>query len=147
MEIGEMQLLRRSTRFLATALALVAVVGCGSDDPISPVPTGTYTATTFQVTPDGQAAINVLSQGGTLTVTLSGDNSVAGQLHLPASLLGTELTANLTGTVAVSGNTVVFHQTTDTFVRDLTWTVGTNTLSVTNQRAGAATFTITLTRQ
>jgi hypothetical protein len=146
-----MHLLRRSSpRLLAPALALVAVFGCGgSDDPVSvsPVPTGTYTATTFQVTPDGQSAINVLSQGGTLTVTLSGTNSVSGQLRLPASIAGTELVANWTGTAVVTGNTVVFPQGVDTFVRDLTWTVGTNTISVTNQRAGAATFTITLTRQ
>ena len=40
-----------------------------------------------------------------------------------------------------------FAQAADTFVRDLTWSVGTNTLSATNQRAGAGVFTITLTRQ
>ena len=144
-----MQLLRRSnTHSLISILALVAIVGCGGDDAVSPsVPTGTFAATTFQVTPDGQAPINVLSQGGTLTVTLSGNNSVTGQLHLPASVIGTELTANLTGTVVVSGNTISFQQAVDTFVRDLDWIVGTNTLTVTNQRAGSAIFTITLTRQ
>ena len=145
-----MQVLRRSrARFLAPVLALVAIIGCGGDGPTSPGNlAGSYAATTLQVTPDGQAPINVLSNGGSLTLTLNNDNSVTGTLNLPASVTGQQaLTASMSGTVVVGNNTVAFQQTADTFVRDLTWSVGTNALSVTNQRAGAAVFTITLTRQ
>ena len=146
-----MQPLRRSrTHVLTSALALVAIVGCGGDDPLAPqlVPTGTYVATTFQATPDGLGAINVLTAGGSLTVTVGANNTVTGTLHLPASLAGQDFTASMAGTVVARTGGVAFQQpSVDSFVRDLTWTVGTNTLSVTNQRAGAATFTVTLTRQ
>jgi len=131
-------------------LALVAIVGCGGDDPLAPqlVATGTYVATTFQATPDGLGAINVLTAGGSLTVTVGANNTVTGTLHLPASLAGQDFTASMAGTVVARTGGVAFQQpSVDSFVRDLTWTVGTNTLSVTNQRAGAATFTVTLTRQ
>jgi hypothetical protein len=132
-------------------LALVAVVGCGSDDPdpVSPplVPAGTYVATTFQATPDGLGAINVLTAGGSLTVTVNANNSVNGTLTLPASVAGAPFTASMSGVVVAAGVGVSLQQSEDSFVRDLIWTVGTNTLSVTNQRAGAAVFTITLTRQ
>jgi hypothetical protein len=53
----------------------------------------------------------------------------------------------MNGTVVRNGSTIEFQQEADTFVRDLSWSVSTNTLSVVNQRAGAAVFTITLTRQ
>jgi hypothetical protein len=150
MEIVDMQMIRRSSaRFLAPVLALVAIVGCGGDDPTAPgALAGTYVATTFQVAPDGQAPSNVLLLGGSLALTLDRGNSVTGALHIPASATGQEaLMASMSGTVVVSGNTVKFAQAADTFVRDLTWSVGTNTLSATNQRAGAGVFTITLTRQ
>jgi hypothetical protein len=150
METADMPVPRRSTAcFLPAAVALVAIVGCGSGDSTSPETlAGSYTATTFLVTPDGQAPVNVLSQGGSLTLTLASDKSVTGTLHLPASATGAEpLTVTMNGTVTMSGSTVEFQQAADTFVRDLTWSVGTNALSVTNQRAGASVFTITLTRQ
>jgi hypothetical protein len=108
---------------------------------------GTYVATTFQATLDGLGAINVLTAGGSLTVTVSANNSLNGTLHLPASLAGEDFTASMTGTMVAAGVGVSLQQSADSFVRDLIWTVGTNTLSVTNQRAGTATFTITLTRQ
>jgi len=143
-----------NARFLTRVLALVAVVGCGGSDTSSPgknspgVLVGSYVATTFQVTPDGQGLIDVLAQGGSLTIVLGSDNSVAGTLQIPASATGGQaVTASLSGTVSVSGNTVVIQEAGDTFVRNLTWTVGTNTLSVTNQHAGIAVFTIVLTRQ
>jgi hypothetical protein len=46
-----------------------------------------------------------------------------------------------------SGNTVHFQQSIDTFVRDLTFTIVGTSLQATNQVAGGASFTITLTRQ
>ena len=38
-------------------------------------------------------------------------------------------------------------QPADTFVRDLTWTIGNGQLPVVNQQAGSATFSIRLSRQ
>jgi hypothetical protein len=124
------------------------LTGCGSDTPSQPSSiAGAYTATVFRVTPTGQPPIDVLAQGGSLSVTIASDNTASGTLSLPASVAGTPVTASMTGTVVQTGTTVRFEQTADTFVRDLTFMVVGNTLQATNQVAGVASFTITLTRQ
>jgi len=142
---------RSSTRRFASALALVAVVGCTGNvsDPVAPSPAaGTYVATQFLVTPDGAVApIDVLSAGGSLTVTVNADKSVSGTLHVPANVLGSEFTTSMAGTLVVGGGGVEFQQAANSFVRALTWTVGTNWFTVVNQHAGTASYTITLTRQ
>lgn len=133
---------------LALAFASLAVAaGCG--DPTGPdAVSGTYAATTFRVTPTGEPTIDVLAQGGTLTLAFTGSNSVSGTLSIPASVTGDQaLVASMDGTVVRTGNTIELQQSADTFVRDLTWTVGESTLQVVNQAAGSAAFTITLTRQ
>lgn len=133
------------------AVALVsggALAGaCGSDNPTEPViPTGSYAATTFRVTPAGQAQIDVLAAGGSLLLNLGATRTTTGTLTLPASVTGgAPLSASMAGTFTQSGNTIDFVQTADTFVRDLVWTVNGKTLSATNQTAGGATFTIVLT--
>ena len=137
-------------RALAIAsIALATLVACDDDDPMAPEElTGTYVATTFRVTPTGQAAIDVLAEGGSLSVTIASNNAATGTLFIPASATGgQDLTASMSGTVVRSGNTIELQQAADTFVRDLTWTVGATTLAVVNQTAGGASFTITLTRQ
>ena len=122
--------------------------GCGSDSPNQPSSiAGVYTATVFRVTPTGQPTIDVLAQGGSLSITIASDNTASGTLSLPASVAGTPFNASMTGTVVQTGTTVRFEQTADTFVRDLTFTVIGNTLQATNQVAGVGSFTITLTRQ
>ena len=90
--------------------------------------------------------IDVLAQGGSLSVTVSSDNAASGSLSLAASVAGAPFTASMTGTAVQTGITVRFEQTADTFVRDLTFTVVGNTLQATNQVAGSASFTITLSR-
>jgi hypothetical protein len=121
---------------------------CGSDSSTqASLIAGTYSATVFQVTPTGQAPIDVIAQGGTLSLTIAADNSTTGTINLPASVAGSAFTASLSGTAVQSGNTVHFEQSADTFVRDLTFTVVGTTLQVTNQVAGSASFTITLSRQ
>jgi hypothetical protein len=126
-----------------------ASMACGSDSPTqvsSPV-AGTYLATEFLVTPAGEPTIDVLAQGGTLSITIAADNRTSGSLTLPASIAGTDISLSMAGTAVVSGSTVTFQQPGDTFVRNLTFTVSGNTLSVTNQSTGTATFTVTLTKQ
>jgi hypothetical protein len=53
----------------------------------------------------------------------------------------------MTGTATRSGNTVMFQQAGDSFIRDMEWTLDAVGLHVSNQVAGIASFTITLTRQ
>jgi hypothetical protein len=143
---------RSTARQCAGALAFLALssawlAGCGSDAPNQPSSiAGTYTATVFQVTPTGQPTIDVLAQGGSLSVTIASDNAASGSLSLPPSVAGAPFTASMTGTAVQTGTTVHFEQTADTFIRDLTFTVVGNTLQATNQVAGSASFTITLSR-
>ena len=136
------------TQLIATAITLAFLSGgCGNNTDPSVSLTGTYVATAFSVTPTGQAVINVLAAGGSLTITIAANNTTTGNLSIPASINGgTALSASMEGTATVAGTHVEFQQNADTFVRDLTWTFGNNTLSVNNQTAGAAAHTITLTR-
>ncbi len=138
--------LRRIPIALAVASVLAA---CGSDTPTETnTLAGSYRATTFRVTPLGQSAIDVLAQGGALTITVAADNATSGSLNVPAIATGgTALTASMAGTAVRTGNTVQFQQTADTFVRDVNWTVSGNALTVVDQAAGSARFTITLARQ
>ncbi|HEV7992389.1 MAG TPA: hypothetical protein VGP25_11235 [Gemmatimonadaceae bacterium] len=143
---------RRSIAALAALVVLGATTACGgSGDSTAAAPppsiVGSYVATTFQVTPIGQPAIDVLARGGTLALVIAADNSTTGSLSLPPSILGSPFSATLTGTAVQTGNTVKFEQSADTFVRDLTFTVSGSTLQATNQPAGVGTFTIVLTRQ
>jgi hypothetical protein len=134
--------------FALLTLSSAWLSACGSDTPDQPSSiAGAYAATVFRVTPTGQPTIDVLGQGGSLSVTIASNNTASGSLSLPASVAGTAFTASMTGTVVQTGATVRFEQTADTFVRDLTFTVVGNTLQATNQVAGAASFTVTLTRQ
>jgi len=141
--------IRHFTVLAASSVLFSAASACGSDSPTqtSSSVAGAYVATVFRVTPDGQPTIDVLAQGGTLSINIASDNSTTGTLMLPASLFGSPLSLSMTGTAVVSGSTVTFQQPGDTFVRDLTFTVAGNTLVVANQRAGDATFDVTLTKQ
>ena len=136
-------------RFALCAALMLPLAACGSDTPTdSATVAASYRATTFRVTPSGQSAIDVLSSGGTLTVTINADRSTTGALSLPASVTGgAPLTASMAGTTVQTSNTLRLQQTADTFVRDLTWSVGSNALTVTDQQAGSARFTIVLARQ
>jgi hypothetical protein len=146
---------RNRTRALCiTSVAIVllaAISACGSSsDTTRPAGSiaGSYVATAFSVTPSGQPAIDVLTAGGSLHITVAADSSTTGTLDVPASVTGsTDFVGDMTGSASVATSTVQFQQTADTFVRDLTWTRNGTSLTVVNQTAGSAAFTITLTRQ
>ncbi len=139
----------RRLRGTSVLFLIGAIINCSSDEPTTPtLSAGTYSATTFRAVPTGQAPIDVLAAGGSLSVTIAADKSTTGTLNLPASVTGgAPFTATMTGTAVQTGSTVQFQQTADTFVRNLTWQLGTNTLTVVDQTAGGASFTITLKRQ
>lgn len=141
----------RAHRVAVSVILLVAFVGaCSSTNVTTPGDSvaGSYVATAFMVTPTGQSPIDVLQAGGSLRITIAADSTSTGSLHIPASATGsTDFVADMTGTALVTASTVSFDQAADTFVRDLTWTRTANTITVTNQAAGSASFTITLSRQ
>lgn len=141
---------RRSTfRSLFAALAVIGTLAaCGDDGLIDPDPiAGVYTATTFRVTPSGAQERDVLAQGGSLKIIIGTNNTTTGTLNVPAVVTGNvAIQESMVGTVERNGNGVTFEQTADTFVRDLNWTVVNNTIAVTSQSVGGATWTIVLAR-
>lgn len=133
---------------MMSSLLPVAGTACGDAGPTESVSlAGTYTATLFRVTPSGQSAIDVLAQGGSLSIAIASDNTTSGSLVLPASVAGSVFTASMAGTAVQSGPTVQFQQSADTFVRGLAFTVSGRALQASNQTVGTAAFTVTLTRQ
>ncbi len=116
----------------AWSLAAVVLAGCGGDDnPFSPTVTnvaGTYNATQFTAT-GSAGTFNLLSLGATVHVVLNPDGTTTGHLFVPD--IGQEdgaLDADLTGTWTLSGSTVTFSQTADTFIRDVEFTASQNSL-------------------
>ena len=130
------------------SLVMIALAACGSNTEPGPnVLPGSYTATTFRVTPPGQTEINVLATGGSLTIAITEALATTGSLNQPASTTGgAPFVASMAGTVSRNGSSVTFTQSADTFVRDLTWTHSGRTITVNNQVVAGATYTITLTR-
>lgn len=105
-------------------LLLAALAGCGSNAlaPTLENIAGTYEATSFV-----GGGNDVLAAGGSLTLILGTDFSVAGTLFVPASV-GGPFTADMTGTFTLSGNTLTISQSADSFVRDADWTWDDGTL-------------------
>jgi hypothetical protein len=129
------------------AVLLLAAGGCRRPTEPDPV-VGTFLATTFQLTPTGQAPINVLSQGGTLGINVANNFVTAGTLILPASVTGgTAFTASMAGTATRTESIVRFTQPADTFVRNLTFTLTDDRLEAVNQTVGGATYNLILTKQ
>jgi hypothetical protein len=134
---------------LAALLSLAFLGACHSDGGVSANPiAGSYTATRFDVTPTGQPNIDVKGLGGTFAITIAENNTTSGLVFLPAAATGDgDYRFDMAGTAVVTGGTVKFSQpTTDSFVRDLVWTVNGRTLVVSNQQLNGAQFNIVLTR-
>jgi hypothetical protein len=136
-------------RFMTICGLGAVIAGCGSD--LSTIPlsvTGTFRPSVFLVTPPGRPMMDVLTQGGALSISITSTNVIAGTLTLPASVTGSvPLTASMSGDAVVNGNTVKFQQSADTFVRDLTWTIKRDTLEAINQVVAGATYSITMTKR
>ena len=123
--------MRYSSQFLTAAgLALGA---CGGDGtPFSPTVetvAGNYHATTLTAT-QATGTINLLLNGGALTLSLQEDGTTTGHLFVPgAGETGEDIDLDLTGTWTLAGNTVTFAQpNADTFIRDMPFTAEPNRL-------------------
>ena len=127
----------------ATLLCVAALAGC-YDGPTGPEPlTGTYVATTMLITPGGGETVDLLADGASLTITFGSGYTMTGTLSMPAE----EVEESMNGTYIRQRNTLEFVQTADTFVRDLTWAIGANTLTASDQTLENVEFEIVLTRQ
>jgi hypothetical protein len=138
------QQFRRATAALVCALSL-SVAACGNDDlPVSPLTlAGTYTATQLTTTTGG-VTTNQLAAGASVTLVLSADGTTVGRLFVPAST-SPAVDVPLNGTWAYANGDVDLTSSTDTFLRDMLFSVEGNTL-VGDQTFGATRVQIVLTK-
>lgn len=135
---------------LSGVAGLVLLAGCGTDSTFvsdTNLQTGIYTALLFRITPDGQPTKDILLAEGSLTISIDRNGGTAGSLVLPAGVPGGPVTLPMTGTATISGLTVQFDQTNDSFVRQVTWNRVQTALQILNERVGTAVYDVTLTRQ
>ena len=135
--------LKRVSAVLALGFSLT-LSACGDKDTTA-VNTqslaGTYVATQFLATVGG-VTTNILSSGGSATLVLNSDGTTSGRLFVPGLA-----DAQLTGTWGLSGTTDVdLNSTTDTFFRDMLFSVVGNTL-VGDQTFNGTRIQIVLTKQ
>jgi hypothetical protein len=135
------------TRRLATLALAVGLVACGTDSftPTEASVAGTYTASTFTVT-STTPPTDLLALGMTLTLTLAPDGTTTGRLFLAGGGdNGADIDEDLTGTWTLSGHSVTFNQSANTFIRDAVFTAGPNTLT-TAGTFGDTTLRLVLTK-
>ena len=120
----------------------LTLFACGdSTAPTRDSDSGTYTATTFTVEIGGNVT-DELSEGAWITITLRADGTTLGHIFAPAGGEGgADLDEDLSGTWQLTGTTVSFVQSADTFIRDMSFTASGHRLSATETFSGV---TITL---
>lgn len=124
-------------------LTLALVLGsCGGDSfsPTVETVAGSYTASSFTLS-SSVGTTDLLALGSTVDLTLAVDGTTSGRLFVPGGAEdGSDLDVDLVGTWTLSGSTVTFDQTGDTFIPDVQFTAGRNRLS------GEGTFSGTIIR-
>jgi hypothetical protein len=112
--------LERSTLLLALAVAATA---CGGDSSApTGIPVGNYIAVQF-VTTGSSGQHDELAAGSTLNLTLAGNGTTSGHLHIAASGSTPVFDADMAGTWSANGNVVTVSQGADTFVRNMPFTL------------------------
>ena len=113
--------MRKMDWFLCVGLL---IAGC-DDDPSglsrSQV-AGSYSATSFEVTVDGETQ-DVVAEGGSLEINLLPDGRTNGTLEIPGGEEdGSDMVRGLQGGWHLDGSTVTFTHDADTFLRDMDFT-------------------------
>jgi len=136
------QQFRRATAALVFAMSMAA---CGNDNsPVSPLTVvGTYTATQLTTTTGG-VTTNQLAAGATITLVLGADGTTVGRLFVPASTTPA-VDVSLNGTWQFTNGDIDLTSSSDTFLRDMLFTVSGNTL-VGDQTFGATRIQVVLTK-
>lgn len=137
----------RAALFLPSVLLLA---GCGDDDPTAPTANsvaGSYMATTFAVHQGTGPAVDLISRGASIEVTLTAAGSVSGQMVIPETPeFGPGFTTDIGGTFAITGSTLRFTQTADTFMRDFIWMIEGQSLTASGDAGGGTSAEVTLSR-
>jgi hypothetical protein len=127
----------RATIALTLALALGS---CGGEDTFSPTEesvAGSYSASVLTLT-SSVGTTDLLALGSTVDITLAANGTTSGRLFVPGGDdNGGDLDVDLTGTWALSGSTVTFNQTGDSFIRDVEFTAGPDQLNGEGEFSGA----------
>jgi hypothetical protein len=142
---------QRCATALACLSAVAALAACGDDEILVSSPSmqsvaGAYTATTFSITAGGTtggSTSDVLTQGGSLQMSLAAGGSTTGRLVIPTAVAGAAVDASMAGSWTLRGDTVRFTQAADTFVRDTPFLVRGNTL-VGDRTFGTTRIQVTL---
>jgi hypothetical protein len=112
--------------------ALVLLLACGGSDSFTPTEetvAGTYEASAFTAT-SFNGTTDLLLAGATVDATLAPDGTTSGRFFIPGGDEdGSDLDEDLTGTWTLTGQTVTFNQTSDTFIGEAEFTAGRNTLT------------------
>ena len=139
---------RQAPRVLLVGVYAVALVSVACSESTSPNGiAGSYTASTFVVTKEGQNPMNVLEAGGALSIEIAADNVTAGSLTIPTSVTNdVALVASMAGTAFQSGDSVHFEQTANSFVRSGYWQVVRPKSLQMNRTVDGTTIIVVLTR-
>lgn len=125
---------RRARILLGSLVASTLACGGETFSPTTANIAGAYAATAFTTTTAG-VTTNQLAAGAALTLTLAASGGVTGQLFVPGGAEGGgNLSEDLVGTWTLTGSTVQFAQSADTFVRDMPF------IATENRLTGDATF-------
>lgn len=132
---------RRGSLFAPVALLLL--LACGGSDSFTPTEetvAGTYEAGVFTVT-SFSGTTDLLLAGATVDATLAPDGTTSGRLFVPGGDDdGSDLDEDLGGMWTLSGDTVTFNQTADTFIGEAEFIAGRNTLTAEGSFNGLAIF-------
>jgi hypothetical protein len=125
-------------------LPAVAVLSC-SDSLAPDTVAGNYTLHSLAVTTDTGGTVDWKSLGTTWTMSLAPNGTTTGQLFIPgAAEDGGDFTADMAGTWTAVGDTIEFHQTADTFVRDMPFVVRDDSLLTGDHDFGSVRIQVTL---
>ena len=131
----------RTSRFAPAALGLL--LACGGSDSFTPTEetvAGTYQASTLTLT-SFSGTTDLLLAGATVDATLAPDGTTSGRLFVPGGEEdGSDLDEDLTGTWTLTGQTVTFDHSADTFITDVEFIAGRNTLTAEGTFSGVSLF-------
>ena len=131
---------RKSSRLAPAALVLLLACGGDSFTPTEETVAGTYEASAFTAT-SFNGTTDLLLAGAIVDATLAPDGTTTGRLFLPGGAEdGSDLDEDLTGTWTLTGDTVTFNQTTATFITDVEFIAGRNTLTAEGTFGGLSLF-------
>jgi hypothetical protein len=132
---------RKASRFASAGMLLL--LACGGSDSFTPTEetvAGTYEASAFTAT-SFNGTTDLLLAGAIVDATLAPDGTTSGRLFVPGGGQdGNDLDEDLTGTWTLTGDTVTFDHDAHTFITDVEFIAGRNTLTAEGAFGGFSLF-------